>query len=142
VSEFFVQREGGGLKPYTVEDAEKISRLAFGKPILVKATVQRNGRFAALYWVLCQRIGNALGLDVEVVSDMLKIETGHAHTLKSKKYGTLHLPRSISFAKMDESSFREFFDKAVSVICSEWRIERADVLACVEDILVPTERRK
>lgn len=139
MSEFFVSRKGDGLIAHTIEDAAAISRLPFGKPIKVTAVTPRNGRFAALYWVMCTRIGNAIGFEAEIVSDTLKIATGHCETIKSKTYGTLYLPSSISFAKMDESSFRAFFEKCLIVIFNEWSIDRKDVLEAVADLLTPTE---
>jgi hypothetical protein len=105
----------------------------------VTVTQQRNARFHALYWVLCSRIANAVGAEVETVSDMLKIGAGHATLVKSKTLGTLHLPKSISFAKMDETSFRSFFEKCVDTIYAEWSIDRKDVLEAVNDLLMPGE---
>lgn len=141
MSEFFVQRKDGGLSPHTIEDAAVLSKLPFGKIIKVTAVTPRNGRFHSLYWVLCTRIGNAVGLSTEIISDTLKIASGHCETVKSKSYGILYLPQSISFAKMDENSFRMFFDKCVTTIYTEWGIEREEVIGAVADILTPTEVR-
>jgi len=142
MSEFFVQRGRDGLMPFSAEDSAQIAKLAYGKPIKIKATVPRNGRFLALYWVLCARVADALGISPEVVSDLIKVATGHCTVVKTKTKGVQYFPRSISFAKMkDEDSFRDFFDRAICVICNEWGMERTDVLAAVEDILVPTELR-
>ena len=139
MSEFFVQRRKEGLLPQTMEDAAVMAKLPYGKPILITAKVPRNGKFHSLYWVLCARIGNAVGLDAEIVSDTLKIASGHCETIKSKSYGTLRLPKSISFANMDETSFRAFFEKCIQVIYAEWGIERSEVVEAVSDILTPTE---
>jgi hypothetical protein len=105
----------------------------------VTVTQQRNARFHALYWVLCSRIANAVGAEVETVSDMLKIGAGHCHVVKSKKHGILLLPKSISFAKLDETGFRTFFEACVMTIYTEWGIDRQDVLAAVNDLLLPEE---
>lgn len=139
MSEFWAMRKGDGLQPHTMEDAALMARIPFGKPIKVTAVAPRNGRFHALFWVLCTRIGDAVGLDADRVCYVLKIQTGHAEIIHSKKYGELRIAKSISFAAMDETAFRAFFEKCVDAIYAEWAIARADVLAAVSDLLTPQE---
>lgn len=138
---FFVQRKDGGLMPCTAEDAAALAKLPFGKPIQVEAITPRNGRHLALYWILCQRIANAIGAEPENVSNTIKLATGHYTAFKTKTYGTVKIPASISFAKMREEDFRDFFERCCQVISTEWGIEKPEVLAAVEDILIPTEVR-
>lgn len=135
--DFFVTRKDGYLAPLTMEDAAVISKLQFGKPIKVTVTTPRNGRRLALYWVLCQRIANAIGAEAENVSDLLKIESGHCSLIRSKRLGEIRLPRSISFAKMSEQDFSSFLSRCVEVISNEWGIARADVYAAVADLISP-----
>lgn len=139
MSDFWVERTNGGLSPRTAEDAAVMSQLPFGKPIQITAKTPRNSRFNALYWILCTRIGNAIGQDKETISDMLKIGTGHATIVKSKTYGVLRLPKSIAFAKMSEEDFRQFFERCAFVISAEWAIEKPEVYAAVSDLLLPEE---
>lgn len=134
---FWAIRKGDALWPDGAESAAEFSKIPFSKPILVKATKPRNSRHAALYWVLCHRIANAVGADPENISDLLKIETGHCDILHSKKYGEIRLPKSISFAAMDQTQFSEFFEKCVQAIYTNWGIARQDVLDAVADLLEP-----
>lgn len=140
MSEFWVRREGSTLHPTDAESRELIDKLPREKLLHVEVKLPRNGAHHRLYWGLCQRIGAALGIDSENVSDVLKISTGHCKFVRSKRYGVLRVPKSISFAAMDQAAFSEFFERCVVCICEEWSIERKDVLAAVEDLLVPTER--
>jgi hypothetical protein len=133
--DFWVIREGMSLKAYGPESASLIAKLPFGKPVHVEAKQRRNARHSALYWVLCHRIADAVGTTSENVSDLLKIGTGHCTIVKSKKYGEVRLPQSISFAKMDQAAFREFFDKCLVVILTEWGIASEDVREAVKDLL-------
>lgn len=123
------------LRPYGAESAAAFGKLPFGKTVRVEVKQPRNGKFHRKYWLLCARIGDAVGVDSENVSDLLKIETGHCTIVKSKTYGELRLPRSISYAAMDNAAFSEFWDKCVQVICSTWGIARADALEAVKDLI-------
>lgn len=144
MSEFWVRRDPitAGLHPIDEASIDAFSRLPLRADLHVEVKLPRNGAHHRLYWSLCQRIGGALGIDSENVSDVLKISTGHCKFVRSKRYGVLRVPKSISFAAMDQAAFREFFERCVVCICEEWSIERKDVLAAVEDLLVPTERRR
>lgn len=137
MADFWAIREGDTLRPYGADSAAAFSKLPFGKLLRIEAKQPRNPKLNRLYWVMVHRIANAIGADSENVSDLLKIETGHCHIVKSKKYGEVRLPRSISFAEMDETAFRTFFDKCVLVIYEEWGIQRADVLDAVRDLFDP-----
>ncbi len=133
--DFWVIREGMSLKAYGPESASLIAKLPFGKPVHVEAKQRRNARHSALYWVLCHRIADAVGTTSENVSDLLKIGTGHCTVVKSKRYGEVRLPQSISFAKMSQHDFAIFFDKCLVVIMTEWGIASEDVREAVKDLL-------
>lgn len=140
MSVYWAIREGMTLRPYGAESASLFARTPFSKVVRVEVKEPRNAKFHRKYWLLCARIGDAVGVDSENISDLLKIETGHCTIVKSKTYGELRLPRSISYAAMDNAAFSIFFERCVQVICDTWGIAKPDVLAAVEDLLVPTER--
>lgn len=133
--DFWAIRSGNSLRPWGAESGDQFAKLQHDKPLYVEVKAPRNSKHSALYWVLCHRIADAIGVDHENVSDLLKIETGHFTTIKSKKHGELKLPRSISFAKMDQEAFGKFFEGCLVAITTEWGIARPDVLAAVSDIL-------
>lgn len=132
---FWAQREGMTLRPYGAESASVFAKMPLGKTFYVEVKQPRNGKFHRLYWTLCSRIGDAVGVDAENISDLLKIETGHCAIVRSKTHGELRLPRSISYAAMDNAAFSDFFEKCIQVICSTWGIARADILDVVKDLL-------
>lgn len=132
---FWAVRHGMTLSPADPEGVDAISKLAQGVAFRVEAKETRNGAHHRLYWVLCARIGKAVGVDSETVSDLLKIATGHCVTIKSATHGTLRLPKSISFASMDQSEFRAFFEKCIETVTTEWGIARPDVLRECRDII-------
>jgi len=124
----------GALRPVDQESLDEFSRLPVGKPLHVEVKQPRNAAHHRLYWSLCARIANALGTTTaENVSDVLKIATGHFTLVNTKRYGRVHIPKSISFAAMDQTEFREFFERCVLVIYEEWKIDPE----LVSDLLVP-----
>jgi hypothetical protein len=46
----------------------------------------------------------------------LKVALGHCDTQVLKNGETAFIPRSISFAAMDQTAFNEFFDKTIALI--------------------------
>lgn len=138
--DFWAHRRGDTLTASDGESSAVFSKLPIGPLFHVEVKQPRNGGFHRLYWMLCQRIGNAVGAEAETVSDLLKVRTGHVNVVMTK-HGVQKFPASISFAKMDETNFRKFFDKCVVVICEDFGMARPDVLLAVEDLIMPTEVR-
>lgn len=137
MSEFWVRRVGLALHGDTADSADEIARLSLTGPIFVEAKSKRNGAQHALYWVLCTRIGKAVGQPREVIDHILKISVGHCITVKSKSLGWNRIPKSISFAQMKQESFDKFFEAVVAAIYTEFGIRRPEVLAAVADLLAP-----
>lgn len=137
MSILWVRRVGNQLHPADDDSIAMMSHIPFGKVLRAEVKATRNGPKHRLWWAVCHRIANAIGTDPGAVADLLKIESGHCTTIKSKKYGMLHLPKSISWAKMEDGEFNDFFEKCVRIIQSEWGIARQDVLDSVADLLDP-----
>jgi len=133
---FWVERMAGALRPVDDESLEEFSKLPVGKPLEVTVRQPRNAAHHRLFFALCARIANARGVTTEAVADVLKIATGHVVTIDTKKYGRILVPKSISFASLDQTAFRDFFERCAAVIYEEWLIEPE----MVNDLLVPQEK--
>ena len=129
----WVKRVGQALLPSGDESIEEFEKVPVGTDVEISIRQPRSAAHLRLYWALCARIGNAKGIDSEIVSDMLKIATGYCEIIQSRKYGQLRLPRSISFAAMDQIQFADFFRKCVDTIYTEWEISPS----VVSDLLIP-----
>ena len=136
MAEFWCERMAGALRPVDTESLDEFSKLPVGKPLHVEVKQPRNAAHHRLYWSLCARIATSLGLTAENVSDVLKVATGHVTLMETRRYGQIRIPKSISFAAMDQTEFREFFERCVLVVYEEWKIEPE----IVADLLVPSER--
>lgn len=61
------------------------------------------------------------GASTERILVALKIATGHVDTFVDKETGqAAYVPRSISFAAMDQTEFSKWFDDACRVIAQRW----------------------
>ena len=135
----FMKRVGQSLVPDGMEDVTDFLKLPVGKVISVDVRQSRSVSQHRLWFALCRRIGDAVGVKAEAVSDLLLIETGHYETLRTQTHGDLLRAKSIAFGVLPQAEFSDIFDRAVAVITAEWGIARADILACVQDLLIPTE---
>ena len=114
-------RTMSGLTPDPTDErsAGALKGVKIGASVMVEVTRPRNIGHHRLYWAMCSKIASAIDADPENISDVLKLKTGHCVTVQTKD-GPVQLPRSISFAAMDQASFREFFEKCCRVISMEW----------------------
>jgi hypothetical protein len=119
VAKAFFVRTLHGLLPDNEQAVEALRGVKVGHHVAVEVSRPRNINHHRLYWALCTKIGNALDVEPENISDVLKLRTGHFTTVQTRT-GPVHLPRSISFAAMDQTAFRDFFERCTKVITSEW----------------------
>lgn len=115
----FFRRTMTGLVPDDDRALASLRGVRVGEVVACDVSRPRNLQHHRLYWAMCSKIANAIDAEPENISDVLKIKTGHFVTVQTKS-GPVHLPRSISFAKMDQAAFREFFERCCRVISMEW----------------------
>lgn len=118
----FLRRVGNALYPDGDESIATLLELPFDKHLMAEIKQPRNPRFHRLYFAMCKRIADGIGASAENISTVFKYSTGHYDTLRTKSLGEVRIPKSISFAKLDEVGFRAFFNKCVDVALSEWGI--------------------
>lgn len=135
MSVLWAERWGMTLRPVGAVSSTALAKLPMGRELRVEVRRPRNPRFLRLYWEICERVADAVGTEADVISDLLKIETGHFFLVRSNRYGDLRIAKSIAFAAMDETAFREFFDACVVAISANWGATKPEVVAAVEDLL-------
>ncbi len=119
----YLRRVGNALFPDGDESICELLKLPFGKSLKAEIRQPRNPAFHRLYFALCHRIADGIGSDAEAISTVFKYATGHVETVKTKTYGEVKIPKSISFAKLDNTGFREFFNKCTAVAFTEWGLD-------------------
>jgi len=137
---FFVTSDGRTLRPSNKAAAIEVEKLARGVPLKVDPKQPRNGKFHRMAFALFTYVADALNdgptatdWDAERVLTHVKLATGHVETLKlsrrdRERLGVEYaaLPKSISFAAMDEQAFGAFMDAAMRYI-------RDDLCRWIED---------
>lgn len=114
------RRDISSLRPVNSQADDVMRRLKHGDLVSVDVRKPRNVGMHRLYWALCQLVASNMDGDFssEVVSDVIKVRTGHVTVVRTKK-GEVFIPKSISFASLDQIQFAEFFDRAIKVVVSD-----------------------
>jgi hypothetical protein len=118
---FFI-RTPFGLMPDPADERSRecLQGVKLGQSVEVEVKeMTRSLQHLRLYWALCGKIGDAIGVHRENISDVLKLRTGHYVTVQTKA-GLEKFPRSIAFGKMSQQEFHKFFDSCCAHICAEW----------------------
>lgn len=118
---FMIKQPGGQLWPADDAELEKLATIKNGVIVRADVVVPRNEknhrRFFALLSVVAQYSETYDNKDKALLA--VKIAAGHCDFLPNPRTGELiAVPRSISFAKMDEAKFQEFFNNAVQGVLS------------------------
>ena len=115
-----------GLIPYGDDDSEEKRKLKLGEVYSVEIKVVRNVQFHRKYFALIsyaweflnERETAAFGTK-EGFRKSVEIAAGHyepQYDLKTRSY--VHVPKSISFSRMDEASFSDLYGRVKDVIFS------------------------
>ncbi len=148
---FFAKSDGKSLYPNGRDAQIELDKLPRGIPLRVEATQPRNGKFHRLFWAFCSLVAECINdgpvggdWDAERVATLLKLATGHVETVKLSRNDAARLgveyaaiPKSISFAAMDEAAFGKFVEAAFAYVRDElcpW-IEDSPAWGEIETIL-------
>ena len=127
-------RSGHAL--YAVDTAGDIDlqRIAQGKEIMCEIKQARNPRFHRFAFALFNAIAEGTGdfTSLEALRTWFKIRLGYADPIIGPDGKTHWVVRSLSFEKMDEADFREFFERAIDLAVKTWGFERPDLLNEIE----------
>ena len=110
-------RTKSGIEPEFREDLDEFERYPVGARVRVKITQPRSVPKHRLYWQALSKFVEATdaSYSAETLHTAIKLKLGYV--VQIKMAGKIHeVPDSISFNKMDEASFNEFFDKAMALL--------------------------
>lgn len=102
-------------------NAEKImARLTNYEIVLVDIKPRRNVKHHRLFFAMLSKVHDNLDrrISMDALKDIAVIGAGHVEAVKTR-HGIVQLPKSISFASMDQDEFSEFFERAVDFLCNE-----------------------
>lgn len=118
MAELLMRREWGALRPLFPDGEDLLSGIPQGETLKVTFTRPRNVQFHKLFFALMN-----LALEnqdryenMDHLLTAVKVAVGYADTVILRTGETAFIPKSISFAKMDEDEFRVFFNRVVDVV--------------------------
>jgi hypothetical protein len=120
MSELFLQRTVGGLKPCDDAGIDALRKIKVGEVVQCEITRPRNLAHHRKFWALLNVFWQATGdwSSPYGVLIELKVRLGHVQDVLIKETGELvRVPKSISFAKMDQVEFDEFYEAAIRELC-------------------------
>lgn len=137
----YLTREGDTFKPLSEMDFEKTKRVKEGQIIEVDYKKPRNPLFHNKFMSMVRVVyDNQEAFEhIEQLLNAIKIDLGYYDTYQIRvKAGNAEVcvPRSISFAKMDETEFEELYSKAVDLILARYlpTVERHELERYVNEI--------
>lgn len=107
----------GGLKAADEVAASVLAGIKENDLVAVEIKRRRNLKMHRLFWALMQKIyeNQETYSSPEEVAAAFKVAAGHCDFVQTPR-GLVGVPKSISFAKMDQAEFRAFFDKALDYL--------------------------
>ena len=117
---FLVVRKLSGLFPVDESGAAVIRKFDLGEVVSIDVKRPRNVAFHRKFFALLHVVfeNQEAYKSIDDLLEIAKLRTGHCHTVATK-YGEVKITDSISFAKMDESAFGDFYDRACKWVCDE-----------------------
>jgi hypothetical protein len=111
------------LVPVDDDGADLLHKLKDGRDVGCEVIQRRNTRHHRLLFALLklcvERLDAFPTVDLALIA--VKIGTGHFDAFIDKESGkSFYVPRSISFASMDQTAFNHFFDDACHLISHRW----------------------
>ena len=116
-----VQLSNGRLVPVSQYDAERMEDYAQGALFNLSPTKQRSNPQHNMYWAVLRRVAKATGKwpTEHHLHDELKIACGYVRIKLSALNGELvNIPDSISFEKMTQQEFQQYFDMAMEKLAA------------------------
>lgn len=116
----FFRKHLGALRPADRVAEEAFAKVKPGEVVRVEMKRPRNAKHHRKYWALLALVVDNLdqSVSVETLHDWMKLKVGCVRLLRTKS-GLVELPGSISFEKMDQSQFEEFYEKALQYVLTE-----------------------
>ena len=117
---FLAVKRLSGLQPVDEAGETAMRKMGLGEVLTVEVKRPRNVRFHAKFFAMLQLIlaNQDHYKSLEDLLDVCKLRTGHCRTIQTKQ-GEVRIPRSISFAAMDDTEFAQFYDRACGWVVTE-----------------------
>ena len=117
----------GGLQAANAIEAEKLEPLHY-KEVMASIKQPRNIRFHRKYFALLGVARDMADTDLNAEQFRAYVTVGGGHCDYIESVGqVVAIPRSISFAAMDETEFERLYQDTLTFICGTWALESKQV---------------
>lgn len=120
MSEIFLQRGLKGLEACDDIGVDTLRRIKQGEVVKVEITKPRNISFHRKFFALLNVVWQASGdwSSPYALLIELKVNLGHIQKATIRETGEIvSVPKSISFAAMDDFEFEAFYERAIQKLC-------------------------
>jgi hypothetical protein len=135
VSKFLARRELGKLVPVDQAGEDALRKLKFGDVVSVEVKKPRNVKHHRLYWQLVSTVweNQTRYETAEQLHCALKISAGIYEPLMMPSGVIYKIPGSIAFDKMDQTEFKQFYDKVCDLVAEHF-LPGIDVVALKDEV--------
>lgn len=111
---------GGKLEPVDEAGQEAMTKIKEGAVVQVEVKKPRNVYFHRKFFAMLNLIfqNQDAYKSVDALLAVCKLGIGHVDVIQTRQ-GEVRLPKSISFAAMDNTEFSDFYDRAVNWMLEE-----------------------
>lgn len=126
--ELFLKRTISGFVPMFDSDYEKAKRIKIGSEVKAEIKVPRNYRFHKRYFALLNlAFQNQDKFDnFEKFRFVMTMRAGYFETINTGK-GVVYMPKSISFAKMDQVEFEKVYSDMLNEVIDLLQADRETI---------------
>lgn len=139
MTDILMRKAFGALRPVDDQGEEVLRGIPNDAIVKVAVKRARNPRHHRLYWALLSLLyeNQSRYATVEELSDAIKCAVGHCTVIAGTDGREIRIPKSISFAKMDQDEFRRFFDRVVDLAVTRILpgIDEADLRREIEEMV-------
>lgn len=137
--ELLMLKKSNNLSPVDSIGIEALAGFDNGATVKAAITQPRNIRFHRMWFALLQTVfeSQTLFTTLDEMHAAIKIGVGYFEERRTLKGHTYIHPKSISFSKLDNAGFKQFFDRALDVVLTNIlpNVKRADIEDRVFEIL-------
>jgi len=114
MAEILMRKMLGAFRPVDEAGEDALKAIPNGEIVKVKWSRPRNLKHHRLYWALMSILwqNQSRYATIEELSDVVKCWTGHCTVIQGNGR-EIRIPKSISFAKMDQTEFSQYWDRVV-----------------------------
>lgn len=121
MAKIYLRRSGDVLKPLSQNDYDELARIKDDEIIYVDYKKPRNPQFHNKFMSMIRVVYDNQEQEpsIETMLAKVKVDLGYYDTMFTGKY-EIRVPKSISFAAMDELAFHAFYQRAVGACLYRW----------------------